>query len=97
MPLNYSVNLPNGVTASFWRLNTVIVDQTSGQITAFLSLYISKAAFQSGLDPVLTKNLTFPCTNATLTAANQANNGNLNAAIYSLLKNIPDFQGATDI
>lgn len=88
MALLNTVDTDFGVTASYWNIGTVQEDfkGKGTQVTAYG--YASKDAFTAGKQPLAAAQVTF--------AGEEYVAGADRATLYSLLKQKPEFAGATD-
>ncbi len=88
MPLSLTKALSTGISAGYFRLARLNCDALNGRATAIVNLYLDKAAFQSGKQPI--DQFPFEI------ALDIAGNASLMTTIETLLKSQPFLIGAQD-
>ena len=80
MALKKSKTLRNGTTGEYWKITQISLDRTSRNVTYQVSLYLNKAARDSGCSPLDFKK-TF-----SFTLTSEQANGDLSEIGYTKIK-----------
>ena len=93
MALIKDIELPNGISISYWRIVSIQISAESDKTAVEVVGYLTKEARQEDKSPVQVQSFYIP----PLQLANLEQSGNnpYNLA-YAALKNEPFFDGATD-
>jgi hypothetical protein len=81
----------NGVTGNHWQELNLTYDMKKGIVTFIVGLYVNKAAYDAGKEPILTKFFDIPeGTNPELAAAGRS-------FLLGYVRALPEFEGSQDV
>lgn len=99
MALKSDLQLPSGLVANYWKLIKYAYDANNNHLHLKFEVYASNALRQvPGTLPASVEAVDLYQIGITdLTNINNGGNGNPIAGLYTYLKTLPKFNGATDI
>lgn len=92
MPLSKTVNLPNGISVTYWRETELNINGITGKMWCNLQGYLDSNAYSTGKTPVEDRGFTtdLPGNYLTMTVTQ------LVVAMRDYIKTQPEFTGATN-
>ncbi len=93
MAISLNKSLETGVVVSYLRISRIVVDRKSEQVSFSIEAYLDQESRQSGKKAVTDYQYTLDDKNS----YNIINNMDIITSIYTVLKTLPDFEGASDV